>query len=178
MNGSENISLIRTQTNTMGFEVLNISGLKAGGSVLSDKFTKLINTEDSEGLRAVGDSNKFLIHILKSKLTSQDITGFKTWLQSNTVTVVYQLATEEVYECVNLDLDSYEGETSVIFDGGAISPKLSFKIASHIANTIQVLKDRINYLENKVIGMFKAVLSGDVQTLAYELYPEDFENKE
>lgn len=178
LNGSENISLIRTQTNTMGFEVLNISGLKAGGSVLSDKFTKLINTEDSEGLRAVGDSNKFLIHILKSKLTSQDITGFKTWLQSNTVTVVYQLATEEVYECVNLDLDSYEGETSVIFDGGAISPKLSFKIASHIANTIQVLKDRINYLENKVIGMFKAVLSGDVQTLAYELYPEDFENKE
>lgn len=118
------------------------------------------------------------INILKSKLSSQDVVGLQTWLQSNPLTVVYQLATEEVYECVNLDLDSYEGETSIIYDGGAISPKITFKIASHIANTISVLKDRINYLESKVIGMFKAVLSGDVQTLAYELYPEDFENNE
>ena len=28
--------------------------------------------------------------------------------------------------------------------------------------------------EEKMINMFKAVLSGDMQTLAYELYPEDF----
>ena len=29
-------------------------------------------------------------------------------------------------------------------------------------------------LEDRMINMFKAVLAGDMQTLAYELYPEDF----
>ena len=32
-------------------------------------------------------------------------------------------------------------------------------------------------LEEKMINMFKAVLAGDMQTLAYELYPEDFEEE-
>ena len=152
--------------------------------LICDKFISLapVNTSSLSSITKEGVScnvtySELRFVISKAKLTTtQDVAGFKTWLQSNPVTVVYQLATEEVYECVNLDLDSYEGETSVIFNGGAISPKITFKIASHIANTIQVLKDRINYLENKVIEMFKAVLSGDVQTLAYELYPEDFEN--
>ena len=116
-------------------------------------------------------------YIPNSYLSSLNLEGFNAWLQSNPTTVIYQLATEEVYECVNLDLDSYEGETSVIYDGGVISPKITFKIASHIANTISVLKDRINYLENKVIGMFKYALAGNVQSLAYELYPEDFGNE-
>lgn len=31
-------------------------------------------------------------------------------------------------------------------------------------------------LEEKFTNMFKAVLAGDMQTLAYELYPEDFKN--
>lgn len=31
--------------------------------------------------------------------------------------------------------------------------------------------------EDKMINMFKAVLAGDMQTLAYELYPEDFKEE-
>lgn len=181
LNGSENINMSSTDyTNTKLFIIEVIGcGLKGDIGAKSDKFISKSPSqweEDSEGIWYAG-VNKIDIRLLKTKLSTQDVRGFKTWLQSNPVTVVYELATEEVYECVNLDLDSYEGETSVIFDGGAISPKITFKIASHIANTVQVLKDRINYLENKVIGMFKAVLSGDVQALAYELYPEDFEKE-
>lgn len=180
---SEIISISKTNTNTMLFSFPTNSSIKGGASsivsVCSNFKCDTASNQwatDEENC-AINNNGQIIIAIQKTKLITQDIQGFKTWLQSNPTTVVYQLATEEVYECVNLDLDSYEGETSVIVNSGAISPKLTFKIASHIANTIQVLKDRINYLEDKVINMFKAVLSGDVQTLAYELYPEDFEEE-
>lgn len=183
LNGSESTWFLDTgatsHEDTLFFATKNISLNPYANYCISDKFLYSIcysKNVDKEGIYV--SPYGYRIRILKSKLSTQDVTGFKAWLQSNNVTVVYQLATEEVYECVNLDLDSYEGETSVIFDGGAISPKITFKIASHIANTIKVLKDRINYLEGKVMDMFKAVLAGDVQTLAYELYPEDFEVEE
>ena len=177
LNGNESWDLLdNSKTNTITFRyAFNITNQN---TIICDKFKRGKYSTDEECISSYSTNTHIIINILKSKLSTQDVTGFKTWLKSNNVTVVYQLATEEVCECVNLDLDSYEGETSVIFDGGAISPKLTFKIASHIANTISVLKDRINYLEDKVIGMFKAVLAGDVQTLAYELYPEDFENSD
>lgn len=38
-------------------------------------------------------NNILYINILKSKLTSQDVDGFKSWLQSNPTTVFYQLTT-------------------------------------------------------------------------------------
>lgn len=162
------------------FSFNNIGMAGNRSSLISDKYNlkkdyTLANNNIEGMFTSVGGSTLFL-DTLYSKLSSQNATDFKTWLQSNPVTVVYQLATEEVYECVNLDLDSYESETSVIVDSGVISPKLTFKIASHIGNTIKVLKDRIIYLEDKVIGMLKNILAGDVQSLAYELYPEDFEN--
>ena len=185
LNGIESWSLGNSPAQTTVKEfILSYSQAKplanASDCVICDKFNSnfSIYGQEVEGISIYTNTTRIAIKILQTKLSTQDVTGFKTWLSQNPVTVVYQLATEEVYECVNLDLDSYEGETSVIVDSGAISPKISFKIASHIANTIQVLKDRINYLEDKVIEMFKAVLAGDVQTLAYELYPEDFENSD
>lgn len=118
------------------------------------------------------------IYIRTLNSVTDSLETFKTWLSTNPTTIVYELAIEEVYEMVNLDLNSYDGTTSITFDGGPISPKISLKVTSRLANTIQVLKDKVHYLEDKVINMFKAVLSGNVQTLAYELYPEDFEKQD
>ena len=44
------------------------------------------------------------------------------YLGKNNLTVVYQLAQEEVYECTNLDLITYNGETNLIVNSGAIQP--------------------------------------------------------
>lgn len=181
LNGAESWTFVPTYTDeTYLTAYISLDTLRQNTIAISNNFTYITGGFEQlkENFCVSSTTQRFYFKILKSKLTSQDVTGFKTWLSQNPVTVVYQLVTEEVYECVNLDLDSYEGETSVIVDSGAISPKLTFKISSHIGNTINVLKDRINYLEDKVINMFKAVLSGDVQTLAYELYPEDFENSD
>ena len=109
-----------------------------------------------------------------TKLSTQDIQGFKTWLQANPTTVVYQLAEEKVYECTNLDLITYADETNLILETGAISPKTTLRVHSNITNVITLLQKKVSMLENQYTQMFKFILSGDYQSLAYSLYPEDF----
>lgn len=52
----------------------------------------------------------FQVALLRSKLATQDLAGFKTWLQQNPITVAYELATptkEVISTNDNLLLDSY-----------------------------------------------------------------------
>ena len=114
------------------------------------------------------------IKISKSKLSTQDVEGFKQWLQANNVTVVYQLAQEEVYELTPLHLDSYANETLILCNSGAISPKMEFSITSHINELVKSQGDRISLLEEKMYKALKQVLAGDMYSLAELLYPEDF----
>src|SRR5699024_3706083 len=101
---------------------------------------------------ASGNNNNvtLFIRISKSKLSSQDVQGFKQWLQANNVTVVYQLAEEKVYELAPLHLDSYANETLILCNSGAISPKMEFSITSHINELVKAYGERINLLEEKV----------------------------
>ena len=101
---------------------------------------------DKEAI-SVNPSKRLHIRISKSKLSSLDVQGFKQWLQANNVTVVYQLAQEEVYECINLDLNSYEGETSVILNSGAISPITMVSLTSNLPQVAENLKNRVRQLE-------------------------------
>lgn len=80
----------------------------------------------------------------------KNATELKQWLQTNNVTVVYQLAEEEVYEIAPLHLDSYANETSILCNSGAISPKMEFSITSHINELVKAYGERINLLEEKV----------------------------
>ena len=126
-----------------------------------------------EGVRI---NNGVQIRINKSKLSTQDVTGFKQWLQANNVTVVYQLAQEEVYVCTNLDLITYNGETNLIVNSGAIQPRITLKVLSNVSNVVKLLQEKVSVLENKFIEGLKQVLAGDMMSLAHLLYPEDFEN--
>ena len=119
---------------------------------VSDKFS-FSNFDDttSEGIQMNSSGGGMIvIRILKSKLSSQDVAGFKQWLQTNNVTVVYQLAQEEVYELAPLHLDSYANETLILCNSGAISPKMEFSITSHINELVKAYGERINLLEEKV----------------------------
>ena len=85
-----------------------------------------------------------------AKKTGQTLEQFKSELQSNNVTVVYQLAQEEVYELAPLHLDSYANETLILCNSGAISPKMEFSITSHINELVKAYGERVNLLEEKV----------------------------
>ena len=96
----------------------------------------------------------------------------------NGLTVVYQLAQEEVYECTNIDLMTYSGETNYIINSGAISPKSLLKVHNNISNVVKILQEKVSLLENTFIAGLKSVLAGDMYSLATILYPEDFEQND
>ena len=145
---------------------------KFSGDVVSS--ASVLN-EDREWIRPYSSTSGAVgIKILKSKLSTQDVEGFKSWLQTNNVTVVYQLAEEKVYECINIDLITYANETNLIVESGAIVPKTILKVHSNITNVVKILQEKVSLLENKFIEGLKKVLAGDVYSLAELLYPEDF----
>lgn len=68
------------------------------GELICDKFKELsdgdLYSSDIEGINS--DSNgggRLILAINKSKLSTQNVAGFKQWLQQNPTTIVYQLAT-------------------------------------------------------------------------------------
>ena len=134
-------------------------------------------TNDIEGI-LVNHNKDVMIRINKVKLSTQDEAGFKAWLKANPTTVVYQLAQEEVYECTNIDLMTYNGETNYIINSGAISPKSLLKVHNNISNVVKILQEKVSLLENTFIAGLKSVLSGDMYSLATILYPEDFEQND
>lgn len=79
-----------------------------------------------------------------------DVTELKQWLQANNLTVVYQLAQEKVYECTNIDLITYNGETNFIVESGVLSPKTTLKVHSNISNVVSLLQKKVSLLESNM----------------------------
>ena len=134
-------------------------------------------TNDIEGM-FINYNKDCILRVNKAKLPTQDIEGFKQWLQANNVTVVYQLAQEKIYECTNIDLITYANETNYIVECRAIAPKTTLKVHNNISNVVRTLQEKVSLLEDKFIMGLKQVLAGDMYSLATLLYPEDFVSEE
>lgn len=124
------------------------------------------------------DLYKFNIKILKSRLSTQDVAGFKQWLQANNITVVYQLAQEKVYECTNIDLITYANETNYIVECGAIVPKTTLKVHNNISNVVSLLQKKVSLLESNIKASQEVqdmmILETDMRMLDIELALMEF----
>lgn len=175
LNGSENWIIDNNNTRFGLYNIESITGnVNVNVEQISDKFSVYDRYGEKIGSFGVGIG---FVRI-QNNFGFTTANEFKTWLQTNNVTVVYQLAQEKVYECTNIDLITYANETNFIVESGAIVPRTTLKVMGNISNVVRTLQEKVSLLENKFIEMFKLVLSGDVQSLAYNLYPEDFENIE
>ena len=153
LNGSENWLLYDTnKINTMSFKLLKLD-VNPSALVISDKFNYnpiSYLTFDEEAIKVATSETLLYINILKSKLSTQNVTGFKQWLQANNVTVVYELAQEEVHECTNIDLITYANETNYVVNSGAIVPKTTLKVMTNISNVVRELQIKVSTLENYI----------------------------
>ncbi len=121
---------------------------KFGNDVASSASTL---SEDREWIRPYSSTSGAIgIKILKTKLSTQDVAGFKQWLQANHVTIVYQLAQEKVYECTNIDLITYNGETNYVIESGVIVPKTTLKVHNNISNVVNLLQKKVSLLESNM----------------------------
>ena len=113
--------------------------------VVCDKFPYTaigIQSTNYEMVQSLGFTNfgYIDIRIHKSKLQSQDVTGFKQWLQQNPVTVVYQLAEptyEEVeYNDTKLFIESFKNSTLFYNSNIPVTSKLYYSYSVPIVDTV------------------------------------------
>jgi len=103
LNGTEEYGVYATGTNYLKTAFITMSkiftGAKSVSKGLSSHFIVYpgggeLYSSDTEGIgTSSGEPGKIVIKIDNSKLVTADAAGFKSWLQSNNVTVYYQLAT-------------------------------------------------------------------------------------
>lgn len=177
---------LTNEVNTLGFYITlpdlkpNITaGTTDNQNLICDSFPWLSMGQaniDSEAIYT-SKNNTLYLRINKDKLETPDVEGLKKYLQVNNFTIIYKLLNDEIYECVDLTINSFEGETYVNVGSGLISPKINFNITTHISSLVKSINDRLYLIENNVTELFKLVLKGDVQSLAYNLYPNDFKKE-
>ena len=106
----------------------------------------------------------FQVALLRSKLATQDLAGFKTWLQANPITVAYELATStrevistndnlllDSYINGHLDVDSVIPIDKVVFN--SIKLKLKY-LYTNTPYTIQFESDNIGQLHYYMGGAY------------------------
>ena len=109
LNGNENwqINDNQTLTNTLYFSSNRLDSLIKSDSYtnrLSNYFNAAVGTlwdKDIEGLQLTTSSRNVRVRINKSALSSEDVTGFTTWLSTHNTELYYVLATPTVEVITN-----------------------------------------------------------------------------
>lgn len=147
-------------TNTVVFAV-DFIGMRPN-TILADKFVTNSKAWDtSTNIRGVANSaNSIFIQILKSELSSYDVQGFKEWLKTNTINVIYQLATPTV---THLDKSIVPTilthKTNILEVGGKVKAS-SFKVTLPV-DAIGELRAEINEIK-KQLGAVAALQLGQI----------------
>lgn len=156
LNGSDEnwVKNLNISTDTYVVMHLQHQQIKPSNSRLDVICDKLVvwdyEVASGECISKYANGTEIVIRISTSKLSTQDVQGFKQWLQANNVTVVYQLAQEKVYECTNIDLITYANETNYVVESGAISPKTTLKVHNNISNVVSLLQKKVSLLESNI----------------------------
>ncbi|MDK0651626.1 BppU family phage baseplate upper protein [Clostridium perfringens] len=149
--GDENWQILRDEkfVKTIQFYLDTSSFMNKNSHLLCNTFSFELTriNEDKEGISKIGGNGlNVWININRSKLTTQDVDGFKAWLKANPTTIVYQLATptiEIVENCVDIDLDTYQEKTyfNIL---NSLQGTLDFKVPSNIGSVVQNMAKEVN----------------------------------
>lgn len=138
LNGSENWNKYTTLTNTICFSTpMNLAinyTTNPNRTTINSNFYKIDSIiYDLEGWGWGDASPIYYIRINKNKLATQDVAGFKAWLQANPTTVYYELESpiEELIMLPN-NLRTYDGTTNIFTEGSLIEPNVYAKIPSDV----------------------------------------------
>ncbi|MFL8711583.1 hypothetical protein Q3304_12500 [Clostridioides sp. GD02377] len=150
INGQENwTELLENATNeTLLFNAplgANINGAINNINLYCDKFKPYAIWGVAYNFEGIYETKTNIwIRILKSRLETQDLSGFKTWLNNNHVTLVRQIETKEI-ELGTLNLEQYNNQTMFICESG-ITPDTSFESTQNLGNHIEVIRSNIKAL--------------------------------
>lgn len=168
---------IRFYTSILGDSTIHLNLL-----VLCNKFSYIKNMQGND-LMGISYTNTLDIQLDKSNLSTQDLTGFKTWLNKNPITVVYQLATpteedipQELLTQLQL-LKTYYPQTNIMFDT-EVEPYINFDYKLNLKSWIEdkdnkeIIYDKQNKEKDKYSStffenMFALQRTGKVYTVKF-----------
>ena len=113
--------------------------------------TSLSTSKENEGFSCVNASPNYIgFNILKTKLETPNIYGFKQWLQQNPITVYYELA-EPIITKIDkkAELKTFD-EVTHFTSNNLLVPNLSVKVPSNVQAFIMTLKNENESLENEL----------------------------
>lgn len=172
LNGSENWLLdknIPEKENQITFYT-NVSNMIELNSVnllnfINDKFPVTRDTInlDVEGLSGFGKNIR--VSIFKNKLSSPNVEGFKTWLQTNPITVYYELAEPIITPIEPMEFD--------------VKPLATMTINSEIApiSNHKVVLNRAEQIEQGIVQIAELKKRIDTLETAYDSYLLETQHK-
>ena len=135
-------------TYRFGFYLSNLAENPPDVICVSDKFSSECNNNWMNDKEQVDqDKASVNIRILKTKLADGTKASIKSWLKSNPITIVYQLATPQIIELPNFNTQTYKGENTLIINSGAIQCDASFDVCEGIRSELDVIKDKVSSLD-------------------------------
>ena len=145
--------------------------LKTSSSMLSDKLPYANVTADRSEIESVGHMGNayFNIIIRKDRLVTDDADGFKTWLQSNPITILHELATP-IYtplteeEIAQLPLSAY-ADGYVNLSSDQLTPSFEFRMRASNRYQVDMLETGYYYLNAPVGNVKLGTANVDVQQM-------------
>lgn len=157
LNGSEEWNKVSHTPNVRYRNVLRRLGASNTKNMVND-FTSLNNTQPSQGDNHLGINKDGNIVLGMDLSKATDLITFKSYLQANPITVVYQLAEEQIYECLPISVASYKGETTYRIESGVIAPTSSFELDYSLNNVVNRISD-IKAYNGAMIDNLKIILT-------------------
>lgn len=137
------------------------SGTTKANNTLSDKFYwSEANARDIEGLRVNGNTLHWCVS--RDKLTSQDLQGVNTWLQSNPITVQYILA-EPITTIVELLTIPFAYQNGHVIlesghEGQSLLPTLEYQTVVSRSGQVAMIDKTIQQHERKITLLEKMLV--------------------
>ena len=164
-NNPQKDNLSRFYYNSSGY-----NNLKTSSSMLSDKLPYSTSADRSE-IECVGHMGNayFNIVVRKDRLSTDNVDGFKTWLQSNPITLLYELATP-IYtpltdeEIAQLPLSAY-ADGYVMLSSDQLMPSFEFRMKASNRYQVDMLEIGYYYLNAPVGNVKLGTANVDVQQM-------------
>lgn len=145
--GNESYSLYGCQSSYTTFK--NVGKHKSLGICMSNRLpTGERVSSVTYNAEAIGLGANIDIRLKNERFDTISEQNIKDWLNANPLTLVYELNTPEVYECVDLSLNLYEHSGTILCESGSLFPKITVSVATFIGNVLCNIKDRVSKLED------------------------------
>lgn len=97
-----------------------------------------------EGVRIHSGRKLFSVYIRKSRLSSEDVTGFTKWASVNKPTILLRQPSDTIYTSNALSLDVFDGDTLVTTNATNVKPGFDATITSSINSLIGNIDDTLD----------------------------------